>query len=206
MYSAEELVPAEAVTLRVENPGRSRRFYQDLLGLVCGEPVEPGAPVRLRHPEPGSMQGPVVLVARRLGEPAEPSWLSVEVDAVGDVLDLYLLATMLGARASLPRRRGERWNTVVQDPDGNRLSIWTAVPPDAGAGRGRDEDEGFSRTRAGRSPRWLWEESERGRGGLGRGREECDDRGGRAREARPGREENAAALSWAGRLEDGNPR
>jgi catechol 2,3-dioxygenase-like lactoylglutathione lyase family enzyme len=211
MYS-EELVPAEIVTLRVEDLRRSRRFYQDLLGLVATEPADQGAGVRLEHAVAGSLEAPLLLVPRVSGEGGEASWLSVQVDAVGDVLDLYLLATMLGARASLPRRRGERWNTVVQDPDGNRLSIWTAVPPETAAGPGREdqgeEREGFSRTAAERSPRWVWEESERGRAPIRHAREREDEREDRTREMRPGagREEDAAALSWAGRMEERGPR
>ena len=203
MYS-EELPPAEAVTLRVDDLRRTRRFYQDLLGLVASES---GDRVTLESAEEGSGQAPLVLIERSGGELDDASWVSVQVDAVSDVLDLYLLATMLGAKASLPRRRGERWNTVVQDPDGHRLSIWTAVPPEGRTEPGRDEPAGdrggYSRTRAGRSPRWVWEEREREPIRHRREREEEDNRP----EARPGhgREEDAA-LSWAGRTEERAPR
>jgi hypothetical protein len=146
-------------------------------------------------------QSLLALVEREHGESDEALWLAVQVDEVSDVLDLYLLATMLGARASLPRRRGGRWTTVVLDPDGNRLSIWTAVPSGAPrGGEGAEGNEGFSRTRAARSPRWAWESRER-----------APLRHGRAREtetaARPadGREANAA-LSWAGRTEESGRR
>jgi catechol 2,3-dioxygenase-like lactoylglutathione lyase family enzyme len=151
MYSLEGPSSWELITLRVRNAELTREFYQDLFGLVDAPADEPGVAVALQGAEAGA-GGFLLRLLESAGGDEPELWLSVEVGSVTEVLDLYLLAIMIGARATLPRKRGERWNTVVLDPDGNHISIWTPVPRDSepaerGAGR--------------RSPRWEWERSNR---------------------------------------------
>lgn len=143
MYAIEEDTKSqETVTLHVSDPARSHEFYQDLFGLIMRETTTPGAQRLLETP--GDQRG-VSLLLRRAGESEGPLWLSVEVASVGEVLDLYLLAIMMGAKALLPRKRGQRWNTVVTDPDGNRISVWTKV-----------NDEAEQPETALRPQRWEW--------------------------------------------------
>lgn len=153
MY-ALELENPDAITLYVSDVERSRRFYQELLGLAMESEDQELEP-------PPSGAGPGVsdlrLELRRQevdGAAPHSLWLSVEVDTVTDVLDLYLLAIILGSRAILPRKRGERWSTVVTDPDGHRVSIWTHVPREA---PGREAGV----THARRSPRLDWDMAHR---------------------------------------------
>ncbi len=128
MY-AIELENPDAITLVVSDVDRSRRFYQDLLGLTAGSDTAAGSV--LGGLNSGSSDLRLELRKQARGELVTSSmWLSVEVDSVGDVLDLYLLAIILGSKATLPRKRSDRWNTVVTDPDGHRISIWTHVPAD----------------------------------------------------------------------------
>ncbi|MEX2219135.1 MAG: VOC family protein [Phycisphaerales bacterium] len=174
MYATDHS-PAGPITLRVSDAERSRAFYQDLFGLVPGEP---GGRL-LRSPD--EQEGMELSLEPRGDDGAGADlWLSVQVQGVTEVLDLYLLAIMIGAHASLPRKRGDRWNTVVTDPDGHKISIWTLVPRQWGE---RERVPGR------RSPRWEWERSQRPGYDAGRARESV---GGRSRcdpersERRPG--------------------
>lgn len=153
MY-AIELDNQDTITLDVTDVERSQHFYQDLLGLSAGSGQQNNdAELAGLSSETRDMR--LQLRQRRVGSPIQSLWLSVEVDTVTDVLDLYLLAIILGSRALLPRKRGDRWNTVVTDPDGHRVSIWTHVPREA-PGR-----EAGSPTQVRRSPRLEWEKTRR---------------------------------------------
>jgi catechol 2,3-dioxygenase-like lactoylglutathione lyase family enzyme len=150
MY-AIELDNRDTITLQVSDVERSRRFYGDLLGLSAHRQSEGDAFLRGINSDATNLE---LHLHRREGAP-DSFWLSVQVDSVTDVLDLYLLAIILGSKALLPRKRGDRWNTVVTDPDGHRVSIWTHVPREA---PGRDA---AGPAHAGRSPRLEWELSHR---------------------------------------------
>jgi hypothetical protein len=152
MY-AIELDNQDTITLDVTDVERSQHFYQDLLGLSAGSGQQNDAELAGLSSETRDMR--LQLRQRRVGSPIQSLWLSVEVDTVTDVLDLYLLAIILGSRALLPRKRGDRWNTVVTDPDGHRVSIWTHVPREA---PGRDAG---APTQVRRSPRLEWEKTQR---------------------------------------------
>lgn len=166
MY-ALDLENSDAITLYVGDVERSRRFYQDLLGLSGEQEESQEAVLRGLTSESSDLQ--LRLRARTSQEEGSSSlWLSVEVDTVTDVLDLYLLAIILGSRAILPRKRGERWNTVVTDPDGHRVSIWTRVPRDL---PGRDANVP---THARRSPRLQWEMAHRHGAGASEHRRDTD--------------------------------
>jgi hypothetical protein len=181
MYALKKSEP-ETITLHVADPRHSAQFYRDLLGLSSETPGH-GRTIMLGDTNVSPEQARLVLRFRE--EEAEPGsglWLSVEVDTVTDVLDLYLLSIILGARAMLPRKRGGRWNTVVTDPDGYRISIWTHMPQEQHERR----FEGPTLDRATRSSRFGWEHPPR------RG-EDVHDRPARAtdtegRERIPGRE------------------
>jgi predicted enzyme related to lactoylglutathione lyase len=130
MYAIdEELSGKETVTLHVADLSRSHEFYQDLFGLVMHERASPAAH-RLME-SPGDELGVSIELSPRAGVEAGPMWLSVEVTSVSEVLDLYLLAIMIGAKAMLPRKRGARWMSVITDPDGNRIAVWTKVDQDS---------------------------------------------------------------------------
>jgi catechol 2,3-dioxygenase-like lactoylglutathione lyase family enzyme len=140
---APERTSQQLITLRVTDPERARGFYQDLFGLTLDDEGE----ATLRSPDDGEGFA-LRLEAREPGDSPD-LWLSVEVQSVTEVLDLYLLAIMIGAQASLPRKRAERWHTVITDPDGHHISIWTTVP--------REKEQAPSR----RSPRWEWDRAQR---------------------------------------------
>jgi catechol 2,3-dioxygenase-like lactoylglutathione lyase family enzyme len=127
----------------VSDPDRSRAFYQDLFGLTAER--TPWDDEVLSSPDEGGEGFALRLVAAWDGKPDAEAWLSVEVQTVTEVLDLYLLGVMIGASATLPRRRGERWSTVIADPDGNHITIWTRVPGDLSGPPLRC------------SPRWEWD-------------------------------------------------
>src|SRR3954470_17932022 len=150
MYALEGTSRHETITLRVVDPERSTQFYKDLFGLGGEEAPEVAGEGRVLTIPDGGGDALALRLAPATVRTNEPEvWLSVEVQSVTEVLDLYLLAIMIGAHATLPRRRAERWNTVVTDPDGHRISIWTAVPR---------EPEPHRRHR---SPRWEWERAQR---------------------------------------------
>jgi catechol 2,3-dioxygenase-like lactoylglutathione lyase family enzyme len=146
MYAIDEDTLREnSVTLHVTDPARSQEFYQDLFGLILREDPAPGAARTLTLAgEPGAA---TITLARRTDDSLGPIWLSIEVATVSEVLDLYLLGIIMGARAMLPRKRGSRWSTVVLDPDGNRISIWTRVP---------EEVPEALHARTTRPERWEW--------------------------------------------------
>jgi hypothetical protein len=148
MY-ALELNEQDAITLQVEDLRRSADFYRDLLGLSLEENARGSGTLRLAGLS--SDQGEVRLVLRRAdADQDHPDlWLSVEVETVTDVLDLYLLSIILGAHAMLPRKRADRWNTVITDPDGYRISVWTHVPHEQPR-----RFDGPRLTRADRTARW----------------------------------------------------
>jgi catechol 2,3-dioxygenase-like lactoylglutathione lyase family enzyme len=172
MY-AQETRNTACPMLRVSSLRRSGEFYADLLGLAAASP-EDGI---LRMRGPGEDGATLLLKERAAGHDAPDLCLSIEVDSLADVLDLYLLAAMLGARALLPRRRGDLWKTVITDPDGYRISVWARVPAQA-------PTEAFGRVAASRSPRWAWDERARDFGGR-LIHEETSERAGRG--VRPGR-------------------
>jgi predicted enzyme related to lactoylglutathione lyase len=149
MYAIENDIAGEqAVTMDVTDPARSQEFYQDLFGLVLCESATPSAERVLAVPDGDSKAS---LIFRPRSASSEGAiWLSVEVSSVSEVLDLYLLAIMMGAKAMLPRKRGSRWATVVTDPDGNRISVWTKV------------DEPSRRVEALHPVRWEWKLSQEG--------------------------------------------
>jgi catechol 2,3-dioxygenase-like lactoylglutathione lyase family enzyme len=161
MYALEGTSGRETITLRVTDPLRSRGFYQDLFGLAPGRAEAEGPDQVLTIPDGAGDGLSLKLVPGERGHQPDV-WLSVEVQSVTEVLDLYLLAIMIGAHATLPRKRAERWNTVVTDPDGNRISIWTTVPKDTGA-------------RPHRSPRWEWERAQRPGYDAGAGRAQPEE-------------------------------
>jgi catechol 2,3-dioxygenase-like lactoylglutathione lyase family enzyme len=143
MYAIdEEMSGREAVTLKVADPVRSHEFYQDLFGLVLHE-ESPASGRRLME-SPGCQSDLAIILRQRAVDEPSPMWLSVEVASVSEVLDTYLLAILMGAKALLPRKRGARWNTVITDPDGNQISVWTRVDDEAVAAP------------AMRPQRWQW--------------------------------------------------
>jgi len=141
---APEATSQQLITLRVRDPERARAFYQDLFGLT---PEGENGEVTLKSPDDG--EGFALRLLPRQEGDAPDLWLSIEVQSVTEVLDLYLLAIMIGAQASLPRKRAERWHTVITDPDGHHISIWTTVSREAEAAPPR------------RSPRWEWDRAQR---------------------------------------------
>jgi catechol 2,3-dioxygenase-like lactoylglutathione lyase family enzyme len=158
MYAIE--LDHQAITLRVADLDRSRQFYEELLGLSGrasgGGVLLEGLADEFEGEAPGQRLR-MQLVPGAFGEP-DPMWLSVEVAGVTDVLDLYLLAIILGCRAAMPRRKGERWTTVVTDPDGHRLSVGAPVTAEQPPAPGRRTSPP---ARVGRSPRLEWETSHR---------------------------------------------
>lgn len=145
MYAIEEESSSTTVTLHVSDPARTQEFYQDLFGLIL---QEHGGAQRDRILQPAcGHSGTVIILRKRTQSTGGPVWLSVEVNSVSEVLDLYLLAIMMGAKAMLPRKRGERWATVITDPDQNRVSIWTRV---------NDDHPESSTSDAMRLQRWEW--------------------------------------------------
>lgn len=126
MYAIDDQIGRqETVTLHVRDPARSQDFYQDLFGLIMREQAGPRTQRVLETP--GTTDHVSVVLRTRVDASDGPVWLSVEVGSVSEVLDLYLLAIMMGAKAVLPRKRGDRWSTVLNDPDGNRICVWTRV-------------------------------------------------------------------------------
>jgi catechol 2,3-dioxygenase-like lactoylglutathione lyase family enzyme len=119
----------EAVTLVVTDVLRSRKFYQDLLGLVIAEEEIPRSDSAVLQGLQSEADDLRIRLRQRLDHLDAPAriWLSIEVDTVSEVLDIYLLAIVMGAKALLPRKRGDRWNTVIFDPDGYRISLWTRI-------------------------------------------------------------------------------
>ena len=162
MYALEGTSGRETIMLRVADPQRSRGFYQDLFGLApgTGTDAESAGGEVLSIPDGAGEGFALSLIPADRATDQPGMWLSVEVQSVTEVLDLYLLAIMIGAHATLPRKRAERWNTVVTDPDGNRISIWTRVPKDPEPHRRH------------RSPRWEWERAQRPGYEAGAGRAE----------------------------------
>jgi len=173
MHAPEE-TSQQLITLRVTNLDRSRAFYQDLFGLVTEDAGE-GDGGTLRSPDE-SAGFSLRLQPRQEGDGPD-LWLSVEVQSVTEVLDLYLLAIMIGAKAALPRKRGERWHTVITDPDGHHISIWTSVP--------RESEALLAR----RSPRWEWDRAQRPGHDAGRAGRQAGERAAeRDHQEQPGRQ------------------
>jgi hypothetical protein len=170
----------EVITLRAVDTDRSRGFYQDLFGLVAQDGAADEGLVLSMPPGSGETFG-LRLVPRGDGGGPDELWLSVEVQSITEVLDLYLLAIMIGAHATLPRKRADRWNTVVTDPDGHHISIWTSVPRDAGG-----------RAPVRRSPRWEWERAQRP--GYSAGEERSRARPAEAERSGPGIHERRSRI------------
>jgi predicted enzyme related to lactoylglutathione lyase len=144
MYAIEEELKGQnRVTLDVADPARSHEFYQDLFGLVLREP---GSSSQRMLVAPATEPDVAIVLRQRHTDGPGPVWLSVEVGSVSEVLDLYLLGIMMGAKAHLPRKRGPRWTTVITDPDGHRICVWTRVAA--------DEAQGASGSL--RPVRWEW--------------------------------------------------
>jgi catechol 2,3-dioxygenase-like lactoylglutathione lyase family enzyme len=137
------------ITIRVSDPDRARAFYQDLFGLQTDAESSWDDQV-LVSPQGAPEAFQLRLVTGERTGPSGDIWLSMQVGSITEVLDLYLLAIMIGGRATLPRKRGDRWNTVITDPDGHHVSVWTNVPAEATAPQ-----------HARRSPRWEWERAQR---------------------------------------------
>jgi catechol 2,3-dioxygenase-like lactoylglutathione lyase family enzyme len=168
MYAIDrELAGQENVTLYVRDPLSSQEFYRDLFGMIVQERYPPGL---RRLAPPGEEMG--LSLTLRTGSTASsgPVWLSLEVDTVSEVLDLYLLAIMMGAKAMLPRKRGTRWATVITDPDGNRISVWTHVDADVADDRPGKHEPDL------RPCRWQWRLSPHETDRHPDDREHADDR------------------------------
>jgi catechol 2,3-dioxygenase-like lactoylglutathione lyase family enzyme len=148
MYAVDQTSGRDEVLIRVKDLDRSRAFYQDLFGLRAE--AAPQDERALASPDDGPAGFLLRLVPGEREGSSGDLWLSVQVQSIAEVLDLYLLAIMIGAHATLPRKRAERWNTVITDPDGHHVSIWAAVP------RESKREQPLRR-----SPRWEWERAQR---------------------------------------------
>jgi hypothetical protein len=117
---------AATPTLRVSDLGVSERFYRDLFGFVRAPGVEGGA-VTLRSPLSAYAHVSIRLAPRDgsgSGDGcAEPGGFRMEVESSGELLDVYMLARLLGVEAEEPEFRRGLPVLRLLDPDGHQIEI-----------------------------------------------------------------------------------
>jgi hypothetical protein len=130
------------LTLSVFDAERSTKLYEGLFGLTTAAGFTSPGEVLLQGIGPGPV-GALRLVEREGA--TLPVDIAIELETPADVLDLYLLALMLGVRAKLPRVRERRLRTIIVDHDGHRIWAWTKLPAPSGRAPGRHDDSRRSR-------------------------------------------------------------
>jgi catechol 2,3-dioxygenase-like lactoylglutathione lyase family enzyme len=141
---------APTIELAVSDLGRSRAFYADLLGFV---PAEGWcySDTRVLLVSPLLAHGYRCLVLSRDRRRAGMGGMMLELESRGELLDLYMLARLLGAPTSPLVTRGRTLAVTVRDPDGHRIELrasphhatdspdnrWARGQEPAPAGRGR---------------------------------------------------------------------
>jgi catechol 2,3-dioxygenase-like lactoylglutathione lyase family enzyme len=127
------------IELGVSDLGRSRAFYADLLGFVPADGWG-YSDTRVTLVSPLLAHGYRCLVLRRSRRAAGGGML-LELESQSELLDLYMLARLLGAETSQLVTRGRSLSVNVLDPDGHRIELCAAHRERESAERwGRDLD------------------------------------------------------------------
>ena len=118
MVASAQATRANVVTIDVADAERSRAFYATYFGL------KPACTDGSLESQAEQGVGPIALRLRERARVSVRQSLEIEVEDPAEVLDLYLLLILCDLRASLPRTTEGRLSTVVEDPDGHRVSVW----------------------------------------------------------------------------------
>ena len=149
MPTAAPRASTPAIELGVSDLARSRAFYADLLGFVPADGWG-YSDTRVTLVSPLLAHGYRCLVLRRSRGAVGGGGMLLELESTAELLDLYMLARLLGAQTSQLVTRGRALSVSVMDPDGHRIELCAAPPhaPDAAAHRwGRSQSEGRAEPR-----------------------------------------------------------
>src|SRR5262249_21200144 len=110
----------DPVLLQVADLERSRRFFVDVFGLDVADDTA-GDPLTLRPGAGGHLQRSVVLTT--IHSPRATRGLRLELEAAGELLDIFMVAKMAGyCTARLTLRDGTLAATIF-DPDGHPVQL-----------------------------------------------------------------------------------
>jgi catechol 2,3-dioxygenase-like lactoylglutathione lyase family enzyme len=113
------------IELGVSDLGRSRAFYADLLGFVPADGWG-YSDARITLVSPLLAHGYRCLVLSRSRRAAAGGGMLLELESQAELLDLYMLARLLGAETSQLVTRGRSLSVNVLDPDGHRIELCAA--------------------------------------------------------------------------------
>jgi catechol 2,3-dioxygenase-like lactoylglutathione lyase family enzyme len=154
MPTAAPRTCTHTIELGVSDLARSRAFYADLLGFVPAEGWG-YSDSRVTLVSPLLAHGYRYLVLTRSRGTTGGGGMLLELESLAELLDLYMLARLLGAETSQLVTRGRTLSVCVIDPDGHRIELRAAphYEPDPGTLRwGRSQsDEPAEPRRAARS-------------------------------------------------------
>ena len=148
----------EALELGVADLAATRRFYEELFGFEAARDdagETRGTPsVLLRSPLPGFEPARVRLSTGPVRH--DVCEVRVAMEAAEDLLDLYLLALLMGVPTRGVQRKGGRLTACLVDPDGRQVWLEAAEAGRGDWGRGvrlRQEQHALRRAETGRAVR-----------------------------------------------------